>query len=282
VGNSSASAPNKQQTPGKRFNIARVNQVSAEATDDGADIALGMFYINAIPAPILFDSGATHSFMSARYANTNELPLRNMKTPMIVITPKGPVEANYMTHRLTLTIIGREFWGTPIILAESSIDLILGMSWLRKAKVVIQCGRGTVELTSPKVERFEVEIIVTTSTRRVVFLVDGKFVGDNIRVVRDFSYVFLEELPGMPPDREVEFVIDLLPGTAPISKRPYRMSIEELKELKKQLTELQDAGYIRPSSSPWGALVLFVQKKDGSQRMCVDYRSLNDVTVKNK
>jgi hypothetical protein len=101
-------------------------------------------------------------------------------------------------------------------------------------------------------------------------------------VVRDFPDVFPEELPGMPPDREVEFVIDLLPGTAPISKRPYRMSVEELKELKKQLTELQEAGYIRPSSSPWGASVLFVQKKDGSQRMYLDYRSLNDVTAKNK
>jgi hypothetical protein len=107
-------------------------------------------------------------------------------------------------------------------------------------------------------------------------------VGRNIRVVRDFPNVFPEELPRMPPDREVEFVIDLLPGTAPISKRPYRMSVEELKELKKQLTELQEAGYIHPSSSPWGAPVLFVQKKDGSQRMCVDYRSLNDVTIKNK
>jgi hypothetical protein len=127
-----------------------------------------------------------------------------------------------------------------------------------------------------------VEIAVTTTTRLAAFLVYGKFVGDNIRVVRDFVDVFPEELPGMPPDREVEFVIDLLPGTAPISKQPYRMSIEDLKELKKQLTELQEAGYIHPSSSPWGATVLFVQKKDGSQRMCVDYRSLNDVTVKNK
>jgi hypothetical protein len=204
-----------------------------------------------------------------------------MKTPMIVITPKGPIGANYMTHRLTLTIMGREFWATPITLEESSIDLILGMSWLRKAKVVIQCGRGIVELTSPKGERFEVEIAVTTTTRLVVFLVDGKFVGNNIHVVRDFPDVFLEELPGMPPDREVEFVIDLLPRTTPIS-RPYMMSVEELKELKKQLTELQEAGYIRSSSSPWGAPVLFVQKKDGSQRMCVDYISLNDVTVKNK
>jgi hypothetical protein len=156
------------------------------------------------------------------------------------------------------------------------------MSWLRKAKAVIQCGRCNVELTSSKGERFEVEITVTTSTRRALFLVDGKFVGDNIRVVRDFLDVFPEELPGMPPNREVEFVIDLLPGTTPISKRPYRMSVEELKELKKQLTELQEARYIRPSSSPWEALVLFVQKKDGSQRMCVDYRSLNDVIVKNK
>jgi hypothetical protein len=128
----------KQQTPGsgKGFSIARVNQVSADAIAEGVDIALGMFYINAIPATILFDSGATHSFMSARYANTNELPLRNMKTPMIVITPIGPIEANYMTHRLTLTIMGRESWATPIILEESSIDLILGMSWLRKAKSV--------------------------------------------------------------------------------------------------------------------------------------------------
>jgi hypothetical protein len=214
-----------------------------------------MFYINAILATILFDSGATHSFMSSRYANTNELPLKNMKTPLIVITPKGSVEANYMTHRLTLTIMGREFWDTPIILEESSIDLILGMSWLRKPKAVIQCGRGTVELTSPKGERFEVEIAVTTTTRLAAFLVDGKFVGDNIRVVRYFPDVFPEELPRMPLEREVEFVIDLLLGTAPISKRPYKMSIEELKELKKQLTELQEAEYIRPSSRRLGTFV---------------------------
>jgi hypothetical protein len=218
---------------GKGFTIARVNQVSADTTAEGADIAIGMFYINAIPSAILFDSGATHSFISARYANTYELPLQNMKTAMIVITPKGPVDANYMTHRLTLTIMGREFWATPIVLEESSIDLILGMSWLRKAKAVIHCARGTVELTSSKGERFEVEITITASTRPAVFLVDGKFVGNNIRVVRDFPDVFLEELPGMPPDREVEFVIDLLPGTTPISKWLYRMSVEELKELKK-------------------------------------------------
>jgi hypothetical protein len=96
----------------------------------------------------------------------------------------------------------------------------------------IHCAKGTVELTSSKGQRFEVEVAVTTTIRLAVFLVDGKFVGDNIRVVKDFPDVFPEELPEMTPYREVEFVIDPLPGTAPTFKRPYMMSVEELKGLK--------------------------------------------------
>jgi hypothetical protein len=94
--------------------------------------------------------------------------------------------------------------------------------------------------------------------------------------------VFPEELPGMPPDRDIEFSIELLPGTAPISKIPYRMGVKDLVELKKQIEELLEKGFICPSLSPWGAPDLFVSKKDGSRRMCVDYRSLNEVTIKNK
>jgi hypothetical protein len=105
---------------------------------------------------------------------------------------------------------------------------------------------------------------------------------EDIRVVQEYPDVFPEELPGMPPDRDIEFVIELLPGTPPISKRPYRMPINELAELKKQIVELQSNGFIRPSSSPWGAPVLFVEKKDGTQQMCVNYRFLNGVTIKNK
>jgi hypothetical protein len=86
----------------------------------------------------------------------------------------------------------------------------------------------------------------------------------------------------MPPDRDIEFSIELLPGTAPISKGPYRMDVKDLVELKKQIEELLEKGFILLSSSPWGAPVLFVSKKDGSRRMCVDYRSLNEVTIKNK
>jgi hypothetical protein len=120
-----------------------------------------------------------------------------------------------------------------------------------------------------------------STTRCSVHQLDGKSLED-IKVVCNYPDVFPDELPGMPPDREVEFVIDLLLGTAPISKRPYRMSSDQLLELKKQIKELLEKGFIRPSSSPWGAPVIFVEKKDGTQRMCVDYRLLNDVTIKNK
>jgi hypothetical protein len=102
------------------------------------------------------------------------------------------------------------------------------------------------------------------------------------RVVDEFSDVFPDELSSMPPDRDIEFIIELLPRTAPIAKRPYRMGVDELEELKKHIKELLNKGFILPSSSPWGAPVIFVDKKDGTQRMCVDYRSLNEVTIKNK
>ena len=95
---------------------------------------------------------------------------------------------------------------------------------------------------------------------------------DSVPVVRDFPNVFPADLPGMPPDRDIDFGIDLVPGTQPISIPPYRISPTVLKELKEQLQELLDKGFIRPSVSPWGAPVLFVKKKDGTMRMCIDYR----------
>jgi hypothetical protein len=104
----------------------------------------------------------------------------------------------------------------------------------------------------------------------------------DVPMVRDYPNVFPEELPGMPPDRDVEFIIDLLPGTGPIAKRPYCMSIDELAKVKKQLDELISKEYIRPSASPWGSPILFVKKKDGSMRMCVNYQNQNTVTIKNK
>jgi hypothetical protein len=105
---------------------------------------------------------------------------------------------------------------------------------------------------------------------------------EEIRVVHEYLNLFLKDLSGMSPDRDIEFIIELLPKTPPISKRPYRMPINELVELKKQIVELEAKGFIHPTSSPLGAPVLFVKKKDETQWMCVDYRSLNEVTIKNK
>ena len=105
---------------------------------------------------------------------------------------------------------------------------------------------------------------------------------NDIPVVCEFPDVFPEELPGLPPNRETEFTIEVTPGVAPVSIPPYRMAPLELQELKKQLQELLDKGYIRPSVSPWGMPVLFVKKKDGTLRLCIDYRKLNQATMKNK
>ena len=110
----------------------------------------------------------------------------------------------------------------------------------------------------------------------------GQIKLENIRVVKEFSNVFPEKIMGFPPEREVDLSIDILPRMAPISRAPYRMAPTELKELKTQLQELLDKGFIRPSVPPWGTPVFFVKKKDDILRMCIDYREINKVIVKNK
>ncbi|GKA52206.1 hypothetical protein Tco_0745402 [Tanacetum coccineum] len=126
---------------------------------------------------------------------------------------------------------------------------------------------------------FSSQIDITPSTLDHYYdvkLADGRIIGF------DAIIVFPEDLSGLPPTRQVEFQIDLVPGAAPVARAPYRLAPSEMKELSEQLKELSDKGFIRPSSSPWGAPVLFVKKKDGSFRMCIDYQELNKLTVKNR
>jgi hypothetical protein len=164
--------------------------------------------------------------------------------------------------------------------------VILGMDWLSKHNGLIDCAKKAVRLTPSGGKELEyvVESLVTDKVafNRIVLNHLDVVSTLDIRTVSEYPDVFLEELPGMPQDHEIEFVIELVPGTAPIFKRPYRMAANQLAELKEQLQELLDKGYIRPSASPWGTPVIFVPKKDGKQRICVDYRSLNEVTIKNK
>nr|CAD40414.3 OSJNBa0065J03.10 [Oryza sativa Japonica Group] len=146
-------------------------------------------------------------------------------------------------------------------------------------KCRVSFTRAGQTIVSPKqgvsLNQIEVEIPVVTegkSSRKL----------EDIPIVCEYPEVFTEDLTTMPPKREIEFRIDLAPGTAPIYKRPYRMAVNELAEVKKQVDEQLQKGYIRPSISPWGAPVIFVEKKDKTKRMCVDYRALNEVTIKNK
>jgi hypothetical protein len=164
--------------------------------------------------------------------------------------------------------------------------VILVMDWLRNHNGLIDCAKKAVRLTpsSGKELEYVAENLVTdkaASNQIVLNHLDAASTLD-IRTVSEFLDVFPEELPSMPPNREIEFVIELVPGTAPIFKRPYRMAANQLAELKEQLQELLDKGYIHLSASPWGAPIIFVPEKDGTWRMCVDYRSLNEVTIKNK
>jgi hypothetical protein len=156
-----------------------------------------------------------------------------------------------------------------MILESSGIDAILGVDYLTKYDGVICCAKRMVKLTSSQGERVEVNVSMPAKAETVVNHSEEKSL-ENKRVVYEYLDVFPDELLGMPPDRDVEFSIELLPRPAPISKRPYRMDVKDLAELKKQIEELLEKGFIRLSLSPWGALVLFMDKKDGSRRICVE------------
>jgi hypothetical protein len=152
---------------------------------------------------------------------------------------------------------------------------------MTRHQVVLDIASRIAEIKSPIFGSFTLFLPSQDSTRSCAFAMI-ELPLKKILVVCEYADVFPDELPGMPPDRDIEFAIELQPGIAPISKRPYRMPPAELAELKKQLQELLDKGFIRPSTSPWGCPALFVKKKDESLRLCIDYRPLNAVTIKNK
>jgi hypothetical protein len=146
--------------------------------------------------------------------------------------------------------------------------MILGMDWLSKHNGLIDFAKKAVKLrtSSGKELEYVVENLVTDKAASNIIVLNHLDAAStlDIRTVSEFLDIFPEELPGMPPDREIEFVIELVPCTAPIFKRPYRMTANQLAELKEQFQELLDKGYIRPSASPWGAPAIFVAKKDGT------------------
>ncbi|KAJ9547520.1 hypothetical protein OSB04_020063 [Centaurea solstitialis] len=213
------------------------------------------------------------------------------------------VKASKVVKKCILGLAGKDFSIDLIPIKIGSFDIIVGMDWMSNHRATICCAEKIVTLPLPDGSVLEVHgekpkrdfklvsfMKMRSHLRKdcVAFMahvIDKKTEEKSIQdipVVREFPEVFPEELPGLPPPRQVEFHIDLVPGAGPIAKSPYRLAPSEMQELSNQLQELLDKGFIRPSSSPWGAPVLFVKKKDGSFRMCIDYRELNKITIKNR
>jgi hypothetical protein len=169
-----------------------------------------------------------------------------------------------------------------IVLKGQDIDVILGMNWLAQHKAILNTDMRTIRLRYGQEEVLLFIPIATTAKPfgRIYEAIIPEI--QDIPVVYEFLDVFPEDLPGLPLERDVEFVIELKPGTAPISRRSYRMPLNELAELKTQLQDLLEKGFIRPSLSSWGCPAIFVKKKDQTLWMCVDYRPLNEVIIKNK
>jgi ribonuclease HI len=273
----SRGAPAKSQ---QSFGKAKVNHVYAEEAEDAPGVILGEFLVQSVLATVLFDSGASHSFISSSFVEANNVDTVALKRPLITQSPGGHIPCHLGVIGIPINLSGVVFLANLVVLNSQGIDVILGMDWLTKHRGSIACAERTVTVTNHHGETVTCHVKVSRPGPMLHNL--KAETPKEVPVVAEYMDVFPEELPGMPPEREVEFAIDLVPGTAPIAKRPYRMAAPELAELKKQLDELLQKGYIRPSSSPWGAPVLFVKKKDGSMRLCVDYRALNEVTIKNK
>ncbi|CAA0839221.1 Unknown protein, partial [Striga hermonthica] len=279
---------------------ARVYAVDqAEAAQQPGTMS-GMIVLNDVPVFALFDTGATHTFISRRCLDAIGVHAVTAVDPLEVSLASGrKMVTSAKATDLSLSIGGRVLTADAFVLEMKDFDFILGMDWLSFYHADIRCHDREITLYLPgdfgSKNRSLPQVVsmakATKLLRRgncqgyLVSLVEDSQRAQtphDVPIVREFVDVFPDELPGGPPNRQVEFSIDLIPGAGPVSKAPYRMAPKELQELKTQIQELFRLGFIRPSVSPWGAPVLFVKKKDGSMRMCIDYRDLNRLTIKNK
>jgi hypothetical protein len=213
-----------------------------------------MFLVNDTSAVVMFNSGASHSFISATYVGKHNLPLALLRCQMIISSPGGDMPARQLCPKVNLKIRGVDFVANLIVLESKGIDVILGMDWLIKYKILIDCAKKSVKMTTPKGKEMEfiAEPVVTAkgvANCAKVNQLDASQESE-VTVVNEFPDVFPEELSGMPPDRDIEFVIELKPGATPTYKTPYRMATPELAELKEHVKELLEKEFIRPSSSP--------------------------------
>ncbi|KAL0533445.1 hypothetical protein IC582_030285 [Cucumis melo] len=282
----------------------RVFATNKTEAEKAGTVVTGTLPVLGHYALVLFDSGSLHSFISSAFVLHARLEVEPLHHVLSVSTPfEECMLSKEKVKTCQIEIAGHVIEVTLLVLDMLDFDVILGMDWLAANHTSIDCSRKEVTFNPPSRASFKFKGEGSRSLPQVISairaskllsqgtwgilasVVDTREADVSLSsepVVRNYPDVFPEELLGLPPHREVEFAIELEPGTVPISRAPYRMAPAELKELKVQLQELLDKGFIRPSVSPWGAPVLFVKKKDGSMRLCIDYRELNKVTVKNR
>ncbi|KAD6119157.1 hypothetical protein E3N88_10428 [Mikania micrantha] len=257
----------KKENPSKSGAKARAFVMDVGNARDEPEVMTGMFLLDNIYARVLFDTGATRSFVSIAFRHKLEQKTSNLPNAYTVELANGEIlRSGEIIRNCALELDDHKFTIDLLPIELGSFDVVVGMDWLTKNQAEILCGQKMVRIPLQ-----EGKILVIHGEKPKTAL-------DIISCLKANKY----ELPGIPPPREVEFRIDLPPGAAPVAKSPYRLAPSEMQELMKQLQELLDKGFIRPSFSPWGAPVLFVKKKDGTLRMCIDYRDLNKVTIKNR
>ncbi|GJW12054.1 putative reverse transcriptase domain-containing protein [Tanacetum coccineum] len=261
---------NNRGNPAGNVNApAKVYAIGHAGTNPDSNVVMGTFLLNNRYASILFDIDVNKSFVSTSFSSKIDItPTALDHYYDVELADERIIRLNTILRGCTLNILNHPFNIDLMPVELGSFDAIIGIDWLIKYQAIIVCAEKIVLF------------LKNVTTKETEDKSEKKRLED-VPIVQDFPDVFLEDLPGLPPTRQVEFKIDLIPGVAPVARAPYRLAPSEMKELSEQLKELFDKGFIRPSSSPWGAPVLFVKQKDGSFRMCIDYRELNKLTVKN-
>jgi hypothetical protein len=216
--------------------------MNVEEAQEATDIVLGMFPINLVPARVLFDSGTSHSFVTKLFADKSGLqqtPLKNTMSIQIL----GSITKASSCLAVPIEIHGIAFLASLIVLGTKGLEVVLGMDWMSQHQGVIDCAKKTITMKScTRIVVKHVSVKPPQTTRwHQSFSVPTL---EQVPIVCEYPDVFPDELPGMPPDRDIEFIIELIPGTGPIAQRPYRMNPAKLVELKKQLDDLLSKGLI--------------------------------------
>ncbi|XP_070005405.1 uncharacterized protein [Nicotiana sylvestris] len=283
---------------------ARVFEFTRQDAQASNAAVTNILSVCSFDALALIDPGSTHSYVSSYFALRFSRYSKLLNDPFLVATPIGEsLLTEYVYRACQIRVEGKDTLADLIVLDMIDFDMLIRMDWLSSCYAIVDCHAKIVNFEIPNEPRFILRGSQVPETCKIMSFMKAQrllkkgclgllaivndirketFSIENVPIVRQFSDVFPEDLPGLPPVQEMDFGIDLLPDTQPISILPYLMALEELRDLKQQLQDLLDKGFIRPSVSPWDALVLFVKKKDGSLRMCIDYRKLNKITIRNK